>query len=267
MKIWHQSFTELEVLPAYREALEQHIRKVVSPGTEVVMHGVRPGTYPSNYPGTDISYASLFALHGTQWITQGLKAQEEGFDAYAMCTLPNPYIREIRSLLDMPVVGYGEANMHMACMLGHRFGLMLFIDRMQPLYEEQMVQYGVRSRCAGIRPVGFTFNDVLKAWNDPTELISRFEASAGQLIDQGADVIIPGEMPLNILLATHGVRRIQGVPIMDGIAVTLKMTEMQVQLRQSVGLMQSRQGWMNATPDPKRVGEVLAFYGLHRSQE
>ena len=264
MKIWHQSFTELEVLPAYRQAMEQHIRKVVNPGTEVVLHGVRPGTYPGNYPGTDISYSSLFALHGTQWITQGLKAQDEKFDAYAMCTLPNPFIREVRSLLDMPVVGYGEANMHMACMLGHRFGLLLFIDRMIPLYQEQMGIYGVQSRCAGIRPVGFTFNDVLKAWNDPAELIGRFEKAAGELIEQGADVIIPGEMPLNILLATHGVNRIQGVPIMDGIAVTLKMAETLVSLKDSVGLTQSRQGWMNAAPDRKRVDQVLAFYGLDR---
>lgn len=264
MKIWHQSFTELDVLPAYREAIEKHIAKVVAPGTEVVMHGVRTGTYPSNYPGTDLAYSSLYTLHAMQWITQGLKAQEEGFDAYAMCTLPNPLIREIRSLLDMPVVGYGEASMHMACQLGHRFGLLVFIDRMVPLFQEQIGIYGLQTRCTGVGPVGFTFHDVLKAWNDPAELIGRFEKAAGRLIDQGADVLIPGEMPLNMLLASNGVTRVQGVPLMDGIAITLKMAEMQVALKASVGLSQSRQGWMNATPDPKRLADVLAFYGLSR---
>jgi Asp/Glu/hydantoin racemase len=158
-----------------------------------------------------------------------------------MCTLPNPYIREIRTLIDMPVVGYGEASFHMACQLGHRFGLMVFIDRMVPLYKEQIGIYGLSSRCAGVGPVGFSFHDVLKAWNDPAPLIARFEQSARALIAQGADVIVPGEMPLNILLATHGITRVDGAPILDGIAVTLKMTEMQVQLRRSVGLGQSRQ--------------------------
>ena len=47
MKIWHQSFTVLDDLPAYREAMERHIRKVVLPDTEVVLHGMRPGTYPN----------------------------------------------------------------------------------------------------------------------------------------------------------------------------------------------------------------------------
>ena len=264
MKIWHQSFTVLDHLPAYEEALKAHIRKAVRPGTEVVLHGVKPGTYPSNYPGTDIGFSSLYAIHGMQWITQALKASDEQFDAYAMCTLPNPLIREIRSLIDIPVAGYGESCFHMACMLGRRFGLMIFIAPMVPLYEEQVGLYGLSSRCAGVKPVGFGFQDVLNAWNDPGELIERFKRSAMTLIDQGADVIIPGEMPLNILLAANGVTRIGGVPIVDGLAVTLKMTESLVDLKRSVGLYQSRHGWGGAQPARERVDQVLEFYGLSR---
>ena len=54
MRIWHQSFTVLEDLPDYRQAMEAHIRKVLRPDTAFTMHGVLPGTYPSNYPGTDL---------------------------------------------------------------------------------------------------------------------------------------------------------------------------------------------------------------------
>lgn len=262
MKIWHQSFTVLDDLPAYREAMERHIRKVVLPDTEVVLHGMRPGTYPTTYPGTDIAYGALYAMHTQQWLANAVEAQDQGFDAYALCTLPNPMIREVRSVVDLPVVGYGEATFHLACQLGHRFGVLLFIDRMAPLYEEQLGIYGLAGRCTGIRPVGFTFHDVLAAWNDPSALIRRFEEAAGRLVDAGADVIVPGEMPLNVLLATHGVHHVQGVSILDGLAVTLKQCEMLASLKQSVGLSQSRHGWMNAQPDRARVDEVLAFYGL-----
>lgn len=262
MRIWHQSFTVLEDLPAYSQAIEKHIRKVVRPDTEVVLHGLQPGTYPTNYPGTDIAYSALYTIHAMQWFNQALKADKAGFDAFAMCTLPNPFIREIRSMVNMPVVGYGEASFHMACMLGHRFGLFVFIERMVPLYQEQIGLYGLASRCAGVRPVGFTFHDVLKAWNDPGQLIERFEKSADEMIAQGADVIVPGEMPLNILLASNGVTHVKGVPILDGMAVTLKMTEAQVDLKQSVGLTQSRHGWMNSQPDRERVEQVLGLYGL-----
>lgn len=264
MRIWHQSFTVLEDLPDYRAAMEAHIRKVVRPDTEVVMHGLLPGTYPTNYPGTDLAYGSLYALHGMQWIVQARKAQRGKFDAFALATLPNPLIREIRALLDMPVVGYGEASFHVACMLGHRFGLLVFIDRMIPHFREQMDLYGLASRCAGIEPVGFTFQDVLPAFRDPAPLLERFRASARALIKQGADVIVPGEMPLNVLLAANGVSRVDDVPVVDGLAVTMKMAELQVDLKRTIGLTQSRHGWMGAQPASERVDQLLSFYGLDR---
>jgi allantoin racemase len=263
MRIWHQSFTVLADLPDYANEMEAHIRKVVRPDTEVVMHGLIPGTFRSNYPGTDLAFGSLFAIHGLQWIVHALKAESERFDAFAMCTLPNPMIREIRSLVDIPVLGYGESSFHLACMLGHRFGLLVFIDRMVPLLEEQVAGYGLSSRCAGIRPVGFTFQDVLPAFKDPAPIIARFEESALALIRDGADVIIPGEMPLNVLLAANGVTRVGNVPIVDGLAVTLKLAESLVDLKKTVGLGHSRHGWMNAAPERARVREVLDFYGLN----
>jgi Asp/Glu/hydantoin racemase len=262
IRIWHQSFTELAQLPAYQKAMDAHVRRSVRADTEVVLHGVKPGTYPGNYPGTDIAHSALYTLHASQWITQALKASDEGFDAYAMCSLPNPYIREIRSLVDMPVVGYGEASFHLACMLGHRFGLMVFIAPMAQLYSEQIDLYGLKSRCAGVKPVGFTFHDVLKNWDNPGPLIDRFKASAAELIAAGADVIIPGEMPLNILLASNGVTHIDGVVVLDGLAITLKMAESMVELKRSVGLSHSRHGWLGAPPSRERVNQVLDFYGL-----
>ena len=114
MKIWHQSFTVLEDLPAYKAAMEKHIKKIVRPDTEVEIHGLIPGTYPSNYPGTDIGLSTLYTMHTMQWMVQAVKAHRAGVDAFAMCTIPNPLIREIRTLVDIPVVGYGESSFHTA---------------------------------------------------------------------------------------------------------------------------------------------------------
>lgn len=262
IRIWHQSFTDLQQLPAYAQAMDLHIKRVVRADTEVVLHGVKPGTYSSNYPGTDIAHSALYTLHASQWITQALRASDEGFDAYAMCTLPNPFIREIRSLVDIPVVGYGEASFHTACMMGQKFGVLVFIAPMAQLYSEQIENYGLASRFAGIKPVGFTFHDVLNNWTDPGQVIERFEQSANELIAAGADVIIPGEMPLNILLASNGITHIKGVQILDGLAVTIKLAESLVELKRSVGLSHSHNGWLGAKPSRERVNQVLDFYGL-----
>lgn len=264
MRIWHQSFTVLEDLPAYADRMRQHIRKVVRPGTEVVLHGQMKGTYPANYPGDDIGYGFLFAMHGNQWVARALEAEKAGFDAYAMCTLPNPMLREIRTLVDIPVVGCGEASFHLACMYGQRFGVLLFIERMIPLYEEQIRRYGLGERCAGVRHVGFTFQEVLPAFAKPGPVVDRFREAARKLIAAGADVIIPGEIPLNVLLASEGVARVDDVPLIDSLAITMKMAETMVDLKTATGLMPSRHGWFNAAPKRERVQQVLSFYGLDR---
>lgn len=118
IRIWHQSFTVLSDLGAYDDALRAHFRKVARPGTEIHLHGMLPGKYRNHYPGDDIKYSALQYLHGLQFMAAGINAQHQGFDAYAISTLPEPALKETRSLLDIPVVGYGESAMLTACMLG-----------------------------------------------------------------------------------------------------------------------------------------------------
>jgi allantoin racemase len=265
MRIWHQSFTVLGDLPGYEDAMRRHLANVLRSDTEVVFHGQLDGTYPGNYPGDDIAYAALYAMHGSQWVAAGRAAERDGFDAYAMCTLPNPMLREMRSLLTIPVIGLGETSCHLATMFGQRFAIMLFIDRMVPLYQEQMRLYGLADRCAGIRASGLGFNDVLRGFTDPQPVIARLQESVRQVgRETGADVVIPGEVPMNLLLASNGINRVDDVPLIDSLACTMKMAELMVDLRRSTGIAHSRHGWFNATPDPERVAQVAGFYGTDR---
>ena len=93
MRIWHQSFTVLEQLPAYAARLQEHFTKVARPDTEVVMHGMHPKTYRTNYPGTDIKHSYMQHLHGQQFVLGGIAAEEAGFDAYAIMSIPEPALR------------------------------------------------------------------------------------------------------------------------------------------------------------------------------
>lgn len=265
MKLWHQSFTVLGDLPGYEDAMRAHLGKVLRPDTEVVFHGQAPGTYPSNYPGTDIGYGYTFWIHGNQWIAAGRAAEEQGFDAFAMCTLPNPMLREARSLIDIPVIGMGETCCHLATMFGQRFAIMLFIDRMIPLYQEQIRQYGLTDRCAGVVASGLQFGNVLAAYQDPKSAIEQFQEAARRVIrETGADVIIPGEVPLNLLMARNGVSRVDDVPIIDGLGSTMKMAELMVDLYRATGIRHSRHGFFNSVPSQERVAQVGAFYGVDK---
>jgi len=265
LRLWHQSFTVLEDLPDYAATLKRHFARVASPGTEVVMHGMHAGTYTSEYPGTDIRHAALQHLHATQFMLGGLAAEQAGFDAYMICTIPDPVLTETRSLLRIPVVGYGESAMLVACMLGRRFGILNFIEEIGPQLEANARRYGLGERLAAVRHVGFGFHDVAPAFTgDAAPVIERFTEAARAMIRLGADVIIPGEAVLCVLLASQGVHRVDGVPIVDALAVTVRMAEMMAGLRRVAGLEQNRTGYFTERPEPGRVEELVDFYGLRR---
>ena len=260
MRIWHQSLTVLEDVPEYAARMREHIRRAVRPDTEVVLHGLLPGTYPANYPGDDISYAFFFAMHSLQFPLQALNAEKAGFDAMAVCTLPDPMLREARSLVDIPVVGAGEVCFAAAAAGGRKFGMLLFIDRMAERYREQIREMRLEANCVGIEPVGFTFREAMAAFANPGLIMDRFDIAARRLIAAGARAIIPGEIPLNVLLASIGKRDVDGVPLLDSLALTLQAAEKAPRER-------PREGWSGAKPPRERVEQVLRYYGLSRFLE
>lgn len=264
IKIWHQSFTVLGQLPPYAAALDAHFKKVARPGTDVVMHGMHDKTYLTNYPGNDIRYSYMQYLHAQQFVLGGIAAEEAGFDAYAIMTIPEPALREVRSILDIPVVAYGESAYLASTMLGQKVGVLLFITEMAPVIRENAERVIAPHRFAGVRPVGFTFNDVLKAFDNPEPLLEKFRESARALIRDGADVIVPGEAPLCVLLAKNGVSRVDDVPVIDALGATIKMAESMVDLRRSSGLAPSRRGYFMDKPPRERVKELLDLYGISK---
>jgi len=266
VRIWHQSFTVLQDLPAYVDVLKARIAAVVRPDTEVVLHGQIPGTYPSDYPGTDLSFGVLYGLHGLQWLAAAREAQKQGYDAMVLASIAGPMAREIRTVVDIPVVGYGEAAFNLAGLYGRRAGMLFFIKERLDFWPEQIRAWGLGERFAGIEHAGVTFQDVLGAHMDAARrdsVVARIVAQGEKLVrETGADVIVPGELPLNLLLAAAEVREIAGATVIDGLATTFKFAEMLVDLQRLSGMKPSRRGWFHAAPDPERYEQVLAFYGL-----
>lgn len=263
IRIWHQSFTVLSDLAAYDEALRAHFRRVSRADTVIDMHGMREGTYRSNYPGDDIKHAGMQYLHSLQFMQGAVMAERQGYDAFALSTLPEPGLHDIRTLVSIPVVGYGECAARAAVGDGRRFGALVFIPELAELYRENVRRHGLGCRLVGAGDVGFRFTDVLAAFDRPEALIDRFRAAARVLIAQGAEAIVPGEAPLNVLLAMNGVNEVDGVEIVDSLGAWVRAAEAAVLARRA-GEDAAGCGYFGATVDPVRRDEVLAFYGLER---
>ncbi|MGE0797713.1 MAG: aspartate/glutamate racemase family protein [Lautropia sp.] len=267
IKIWHQSFADLARLRGYEKVLREHIRCVTRPDTEVVLHGMHSRTYVTDYPGNDIGYAYVQFLHAHQFARAAMQAEQEGYDAYALTTLPEPGLRHIRSLVSIPVVAYGESAMLTACQLGLKFGVLLFIEKMVPQIETNIREHGLESRSVGARYVGFGFDEVLANFDTPDVVVEKFMTASRALIASGADVIIPGEAPLNLLLQRAGVTRVDDVPVLDGVATTMMCAEMMVDLRQRLHIGRSTRGYYQAIPPRGRLDEIVSLYGLDRFPE
>lgn len=261
IRIWHQSFTVLSDLAAYDEALKEHFRRVARPDTVIDLHGMREGTYRSNYPGDDIKHAGFQFLHTIQFMQGALCAEREGYDAFALSTLPEPGLHEIRTLVDIPVVGYGECAARAAVGAGRKFGALVFIPELAELFRCNVRRHGLGCRLVGAQDVGFRFADVLAGFDRPEPLIDRFCEAARKLIARGAEAIVPGEAPLNVLLAMNGVRDVDGVPVVDSLGAWVKAAEAEVLARRA-GEEQRASGYFGATVDAVRRDELISFYGL-----
>jgi len=271
MRIWHQSMIVLEDVPAYAETLNRRLAQILRADTEVVLHGYRPGSFAGKPPVPDINTNIGYRLHGLQFLASAINAEKDGFDAVVLANIGNPMISELRSVLNIPVIGYGETAFHMSRLYGRRFGLVFFNAQRREGWLEAIRAMGLQDAFAGLSPAGILYPDAARALKDPRErgpIIERVVRTIEKLVkDCAADVIIPGEMPLTLLLSEEKVSSIAGATVLDGLAVTFKMAEMMVDLQKSSGMLQSRRGYFNEMPDVGRIREILSFYGLDRIGE
>jgi allantoin racemase len=260
VRIWHQSFTVLEHVPHYRDALDRHLRAVALPGTEIEFHGMAPGTYPSDYPGVHIGYAYMAGLHKEQFVRAAQTAQAKGFDAFLIGTIPDTGFEEAASVVDIPVVSFGNASVAFAATLGSRVGIVHFIPELRDQIRRNARVYGYGDLVGPVVQVGTGFHDIMAAYADPAPLVAAFEAAAREAIAQGADVIVPGEGPLNIFLADQGVSRVDDVPVVDSLGTCLALAEVRAAQYRRTGLRPARRGFYRAQPPAEAIDATRDFY-------
>lgn len=259
--IWHQGFIEMQTVPLYRAALERHLAAIRGPSTEVVIHGLRPGTYtPHTSPAEITRYAYVMSLHVQQILDNVRQAEREGFDAVGIAILQNPGLREARTVVDIPVTGYGEAAMHLACMLGDRFSVLAFNPDLFPLIERQLIEAGLERRAAPMVTIEVEYSHVAAGFERPEPLLDAFQRAAREAIRRGADVLIPGQTILAEILWQNGVFRVDDAPVIDALGATIKTAELLVQLRRSSGLAVTRRGYFWSKPPDSLVESALRRY-------
>ncbi|MDP2954531.1 MAG: aspartate/glutamate racemase family protein [Chloroflexota bacterium] len=259
MKIWCQTYAPAGVDPRwsyYGEAFERHARKAARADTEIHFVGVEK--YAPRMP----QYKYLRYMHIGQVIEGGLQAEAEGYDAFVLLGMLDLGFYELREALDIPVLFVAETSFCIACLIAAKFS---FVASTEPsLYglEELVTRYGLRERYVPASHMGAESRELLASdFRDaPKEVIRQFIPAARAVIERGAGVIVPAFGPLAVFLAEEGVHEVDGVPVLDSMAVLIKTAEMMVDLKK-LGMPRITRG-PYSSPGKEALAAARKLYGF-----
>lgn len=254
VRIWWQSFVDDAQNAPYLKRLSVYLAEAADPGTTVAVHGLSP-------PDRDFGRLTEFRC-AVLAVDNALQAAEEGYDAFVMGHFQEPGLYEARSAVAIPVLGLGETSLHWAAQLGRRLALVSIDPVFDAWHREQADLYGLADRIVRITGLGLSVEDFAAAFADEdgayARLLERFCVLAQSLVDEGADVIVPaGALPGLLFAREHGLT-VGHAPVVNCVAVALKLSEAAVRLARLTGLGPSR-GSSFALAPPRAVADFRAL--------
>ncbi|HVA25002.1 MAG TPA: aspartate/glutamate racemase family protein [Chloroflexota bacterium] len=178
------------------------------------------------------------AMAATPFIHAFRDAERQGYDAVVPLGFLDLGVDGGKSAVDIPVVGPCEAALHVAAVVGDRFGAVVYHESLIPMTRAIVDRYGMQAWMAGYRASGFDLPD-LAANHD--RLVENFVAAARSLIrDSGANVIIPmGISQCPVHIKPDWLMKELGVPVIEGIGAPIRLAGLLAQ----AGLGASRVRW------------------------
>jgi allantoin racemase len=239
MRIWYQGYVPTGADAVWETAEKytgRYARKVARPDTTVDIHGVEKLAAKM----VDSEYIQF--MHVSQVIEKVLQAEQEGYDAVCMGgTLDLGHVL-LREILDIPIVFIAESSFHAACLLARKFGIVSTQEGILRRQMELVKYHGLEQRCVPGNHLG---SDMVKIGDllgkDPERFINMFNEAARKLISAGAGAIIPGQGFVGAFFGEQGIHDVDGIPIVDTMAILIKTAEMLVDL-QKLGMKRSRAG-------------------------
>ena len=236
MRIYWQSFIDAQSNPDYMALLSGYLNQIAAPGTQVSLRGISP-------PDRDFSRLSEFRC-AIQAIDQALDAQAEGFDAVVLGHFQDPGLMEMKSALSIPVIGVGEASLHLAAQLGRQIGLITLDETFRHLHHEQADRYGLGARVTHVAGLNVAPGHFAAAYRDDAaardRMIAELCAAAQPLVAAGCDVIVPAGVLPGLLISGEQGLCVGHAPVVNCVAVALMQAEMQARLFALNGLQPNR---------------------------
>lgn len=222
------------------QAILSHCEKVCSPGTRLTISNIADGTE---------SVESLYdeELGAKDILREAKKAADSGADGVIIYCFGNPAIDAAKEMLDIPVIGIGEASQALAMPLCENFGIVTTIKNAVSRNKKKAKLLGTDSKLGAVIPLGLKVTELTGNKDELMEKISCILEK--QIEDKELDLLILG---CGYLVGYADVLSQKlGVPVIDPGSAAVKLMEAYV----TMGLAQSKISYM--TPPAKNRTCVL----------
>ncbi len=251
-KLWFQGATDRQFMAPYIAKVEAHLKAILDPDFSAAFHTTTP-------PATTTHAITEYRI-GRNLIKHAVAAERQGYAAMAITHFQDAGLAEVKSVVDIPVLGLGETTLFHACTLGRKLGLITINPVFIPWHEDQIIRYGLQSRVVGVRAVQATVADFIDSFareDAKAQLAPKWERECRILLEAGADVIVPaGGLPMMLFGAERGANY-EGAPIVNGITLIAKSAEMAIKLRESAGMAAVSRRSNFAKPPEKALKEFI----------
>lgn len=244
IRFWHQSMTELQVLGPYRDFILAHAQRVLGDQASITLYGLKPGSYHGRAPTPALGNAFAYHRILDQVIGNAVEAEKSGYDAFVIGSFSEPYLREIRSVVRIPVVSILESSLLIGCSLGKKILPVANGVELASIVQSAVDKHGLRERILPAATLSPPWHEpaLAAAFSDPAKIIAAFRESAQGFVDQGAEVIVPAEGVLCAVLSANDVTEVGGAPVVDVFGATWLYGVMLVKLRRIFGITVSNVG-------------------------
>lgn len=217
IRIWHQSVNELSRIGAYKRGIEAHASAFLGTEAEVHVQGLAEGTYGELSPSDALGNAYTYHRVLSPLVDMAVEAEKQGYDAFVMGSFSEPFLREMRTAVDIPVVSLTEASLLIGCSLGSQIGLISNAPNVAYMTKLSVAKHHLEARVLEVTSLtpGMDEYELIAARDDPSALVAAFTEKARELIARGAEVIVPAEGVMAEILAAQGLRQIDKAVVLD----------------------------------------------------
>ena len=247
-KIWFQGATDRNFMAPYIAKVEAHLKAVLDPEFSATFHTTTP-------PATTTHAITEYRI-GRNLIKNAVEAERQGCAAMVITHFQDAGLAEVKSVVDIPVIGLGETTLMHSLTLGRKLGLVTINPVFIPWHEDQVIRYGLQQRVIGVRAVPATVADFIDAFASDkgfAKIKPLWEKECRILLEAGADVIVPaGGLPMMLFGGTE----MDGAPVINGVTLVAKTAEMAVRLREH-GMFKVSRRSNYVKPPEKALKEFL----------